>query len=50
MSRLLVVRPEITELDINPLRVTPDGLIALDALILILQVGALLPVQWRDSR
>ncbi len=34
VSKLFVARPEITELDINPLRVTPDGLIALDALIL----------------
>lgn len=34
VGRLLVARPEIIELDINPVRVTSDGLIALDALIL----------------
>lgn len=31
---LLVARPEIAELDINPIRATSDGLIVLDALIL----------------
>ena len=34
VSRLLVAHPEITELDINPVRGTADGLVALDALIL----------------
>jgi acetyltransferase len=34
VGRLLVARPEISELDINPVRVTEGGLVALDALIL----------------
>jgi acetyltransferase len=34
VSGLLVARPEIAELDINPVRVTDKGLVALDALVL----------------
>jgi len=34
VSRLLVARPEISELDINPVRFNEGGLVALDALVL----------------
>jgi ATP-grasp domain len=34
VSRLLVALPEIFELDINPMRATASGLVALDALVL----------------
>ena len=35
VGALIATRPEISELDLNPVRVYPDGLIALDALVVL---------------
>ena len=39
LSRLAQERPDVMEVDINPLRVTSDGAVALDALVVVGPVG-----------
>jgi acyl-CoA synthetase (NDP forming) len=39
VSRLIATQPEVMECEINPLRVTPSGAVALDALVVV-TVGA----------
>jgi acyl-CoA synthetase (NDP forming) len=42
VSRLLAEHPELTECEVNPLRISPDGAVAVDALVL--QAGSSEPV------
>ena len=41
LSRALVEHPEIAELEINPLRMSKDGALALDALVVLRSDGQL---------
>ncbi len=44
VSRLLVEQPDVVEAEINPLRVGPDGAVALDVLVLEAELPYLTPV------
>ncbi|MEO5652494.1 MAG: acetate--CoA ligase family protein, partial [Marmoricola sp.] len=44
VSRLLVEQPDVVEAEINPLRVGPDGAVALDVLVLETELPYLTPV------
>jgi len=39
VSRLAAARPDIAEIDLNPLLVTPDGALGLDARVIPAQGG-----------
>jgi hypothetical protein len=40
LSRLAAERPDVAECEVNPLRVGPDGALAVDALIIATEAGA----------